>query len=127
MSEPHAIRIARVYDPPEAMVGARLLVDRVWPRGMRKADLGHDDWLREVAPSSDLRRWFGHDPEKWPMFQKRYRGELEASPDAVERCLAWCRKGPVTLLYAARDQDHNHALVLRNYLRERLDAAANKG
>lgn len=123
MSGPGDIAIARVYGPqaaPGAARGARLLVDRVWPRGIRKAELKPDAWIREVAPSSDLRKWFGHDPARWDGFRDRYRQELRDNPDAVGRCLEWCRKGPVTLLYGARDEEHNQAVVLAGYLRERL-------
>lgn len=114
------IHIARVYDDLSAIKGARLLVDRLWPRGIRKETLALDEWLKDVAPSSDLRKWFGHDPDKWPEFRKRYREELDANTDAVERCLEWCRKGSVTLLYGAKDEAHNQAVVLRAYLREQL-------
>ncbi|MBJ6369901.1 DUF488 domain-containing protein [Sedimentitalea arenosa] len=113
------IDIARVYDDPDATCGARLLVDRVWPRGISKDDLDQDDWIKEVAPSTELRNWFGHDPDRWSEFQRRYRGELDDNKEAVESCLAWCRKGPVVLLYGAKDRDHNQAVVLREFLRER--------
>ena len=113
------IEIARADDDPGK--GARLLVDRVWPRGISKQDLGHDDWIRDVAPSSELRKWFGHDTKKWEEFGKRYRKELDGNDDAVERCLDWCRKGPVTLLFAAKDREHNQAVVLRDYLAKRLE------
>jgi uncharacterized protein YeaO (DUF488 family) len=115
-----AIRIARCYDDPDQTQGARILVDRMWPRGISKEDLKHDDWIREAAPSDELRKWFDHDPDKWDEFRDRYRAELDENPEAVERCLDWCRKGPVTLLYAAKDRDHNQAVVLRDHLRERL-------
>ena len=118
MSKIPEIRILRVHDDPSQSVGARLLVDRLWPRGIAKAELGHDDWIREVAPSSGLRKWFGHDPARWEEFRRRYRAELDANSEAVERCLRWCRKGPVTLLYGARDREHNQAVVLRDYLIE---------
>jgi uncharacterized protein YeaO (DUF488 family) len=114
------IRIARVYDAPDAVAGARLLVDRVWPRGIAKAALRLDEWVRDVAPSSELRKWFGHDPKRWEAFRIRYRAELEDNVDAVDRCLKWCRKGPVTLLFAAKDREHNQAVVLRDYLAESL-------
>lgn len=113
------ISIARVYDHASAN-GARLLVDRVWPRGIAKKDLAHAEWIRDVAPTTELRKWFGHDPEKWDGFKSRYRAELDDSPEAVERCLAWCRKGPVTLLYAAKDHKHNQAVVLQEYLSRHL-------
>lgn len=120
MSRAPDIGIARVHDAPDAMPGARLLVDRVWPRGVAKADLRLDEWVRDVAPSTELRKWFGHDPAKWDAFRDRYRAELEGKPEAVDRCLGWCRKGPVTLLFAARDREHNQAVVLREHLAERL-------
>lgn len=88
--------------------------------GISKAGLALDDWIREVAPSTELRKWFGHDPDRWDEFRRRYHAELDASDEALERCLAWCRKGPVVLLYGAKDRDHNQAVVLRDYLRERL-------
>ena len=110
------IGAARVYDSASGATGARILVDRVWPRGIAKESLAHDDWIREVAPSSELRKWFGHDPRKWQEFRRRYLAELERNPDAVEQCLEWCRKGPVTLLFGARDRDHNQAVVLREHL-----------
>jgi len=120
MTKAAHISVARVYDEPGVPQRARLLVDKLWPRGIGKADLALDDWIREVAPSSDLRTWFGHDPDKWDEFRRRYRAELDDNKEAVERCLAWCRKGPVVLLYGAKDRDHNQAVVLQDYLRERL-------
>lgn len=120
MTAAHAIAIARAYDDPAETCGARILVDRVWPRGLRKADLALDDWNKDVAPSSALRKWFGHDPDRWEDFRERYRAELDGNPAAVERCLAWCRKGPVVLLFGARDTAHNQAVVLRDHLRDRL-------
>lgn len=111
---------ARVYDDLGKTQGARLLVDRVWPRGVSKVDLDLDDWIKEVAPSTDLRKWFGHDTDRWEDFRRRYRAELDENEVAVERCLAWCRRGPIILLYGAKDRDHNQAVVLREYLRERL-------
>lgn len=111
---------ARVYDDLGKTQGARLLVDRVWPRGVSKVDLELDDWIKEVAPSTDLRKWFGHDTDRWEDFRRRYRAELDENEEAVERCRAWCRRGPIILLYGAKDRDHNQAVVLREYLRERL-------
>lgn len=111
------IATARVYDAPDETQGARLLVDRLWPRGIRKAALDCRDWIPEVAPSTALRKWFHHDAALWEEFQDRYRAELDANPAAVGRCLDWCRQGPVTLLYSARDRDRNQALVLKEYLK----------
>jgi len=120
MTRAQEIRIARVHDDPGAWKGARLLVDRIWPRGIAKDTLQLDEWIRDIAPSTGLRKWFAHDPARWEEFRRRYRDELDAMPETVERCLAWCRKGPVTLLFGARDRDHNQAVVLRDYLGERL-------
>lgn len=97
-------------------IGARLLVDRLWPRGITKTDLPLDDWLKDVAPSPALRVWYGHDPAKWAVFATRYGAELHANPGAAEIALGWCRKGPVSLIYAAKDTLHTHALVLRDHL-----------
>lgn len=118
MSQP--IHLARVYDPPGPEGGARLLVDRLWPRGLAKATLRLDAWPVAVTPSTALRRWFHSDRAEWAEFVTRYRAELDAAPDAVADCLAWCRKGPVTLLTAAKEIERCHAAVLRDYLSERL-------
>ena len=119
-SPPHPIHLCRAYDVGTGTVGARLLIDRLWPRGIAKADLHLDAWLKDVAPSTKLRKWFGHDPAKWEEFQTRYLAELDEAAQAVEDTLEWCRKGPVTLIYAARDTDHANAPVLRDYLAARL-------
>ncbi|HEX7050849.1 MAG TPA: DUF488 domain-containing protein [Longimicrobiales bacterium] len=113
------IQIKRVYDPPEPDDGARFLVERLWPRGMKKEALKMDAWLKDVAPSAELRRWFGHEPSRWDEFRKRYRAELEQAPEALEPLIAALDRGPITLLYSARDTEHNSAVVLRDYLRER--------
>lgn len=115
------ITTARVQDDLSKANGAKLLVDRIWPRGLRKADLRLDDWIKEVAPTTELRKWFAHDPRKWDEFRVRYCEELDDNADAVGRCLAWCRKGPVMLLFAARNREHNQAVVLREYLLAALD------
>lgn len=118
------IRLKRTHDRPEAGDGIRVLVDRVWPRGIRKSDLRHDHWLKSLAPSSGLRKWFAHDPEKWSEFRSRYRQELSQVPESVGPLLEMCRAGTVTLLFSARDREHNQAVVLREYLLERLEEAA---
>lgn len=114
------VHIARVRDKEAKVVGAALLVDRLWPRGIRKEDLHHDAWIKEVAPSTELRKWFDHDVEKWEEFRRRYRAELDKNEEAVEQCLEWARKGPVTLLFDAKDEEHNQAVVLQEYLAEKL-------
>lgn len=118
------IHLCRAYDLKDGAraPGAHLLVDRIWPRGIAKADLELDDWLKDIAPSDDLRKWFDHDPDKWEEFQKRYRDELDEASDAVEEALKWVRKGAITLIYGARDDEHNQAVVLRDYLGEKRDA-----
>lgn len=121
MAPIHDIRIARVYDDLEDIPGTRILVDRVWPRGITKKELRHDDWIRDAAPSSDLRKWFGHKPERWEAFRARYQAELKDNAAAVAHCLDWCRKGSVTLLFGAKDREHNQAVVLRDHLRALLD------
>lgn len=110
------VRIRRAYDAPRRGDGFRLLVDRVWPRGVRKEDLDLDAWWKQLAPSTELRKWFGHDPERWEGFKERYFDELDATPDAVASLLERVRDGRVTLLYGARDRHHNQAVALREYL-----------
>lgn len=116
MARKSAVRIKRVYDDQASADGHRVLVDRVWPRGLSKADAAYDEWIKEVAPSTDLRRWFGHDPARFEEFAERYRAELEGS-DALARLRAVRDEHPVvTLLYGARDTEHNQAVVLRGLL-----------
>lgn len=114
------ISLKRVYDDHDADDGERYLVERLWPRGMKKEDLIMDAWLKEVAPSADLRRWFGHDPAKWEEFQRRYRAELDANPHSWQPLFEASKRGPVTLLYSARDTEHNNAIVLKAYLEEHI-------
>jgi uncharacterized protein YeaO (DUF488 family) len=110
------IRLRRAFEPPSPDDGRRFLVDRVWPRGVSKADMRIDGWLRDVAPSDDLRRWFGHDPARWEEFAARYRQELAARPDALAPLIEAARNGPITLVYGARDERHNQAVVLKDVL-----------
>jgi uncharacterized protein YeaO (DUF488 family) len=114
------IRIRRVYDEPVKDGGSRFLVDRIWPRGIRKQDLHLDAWLKDVAPSDELRHWFGHDPTQWAGFRRRYERELNANPSAWRPILVAAREGPVTLLFGARDEEHNQAVVLRDNLAPKL-------
>ena len=110
------IRVKRIYDPPNGKDGARVLVDRLWPRGVRKEGAQLTLWLKDIAPSDELRRWFGHDPARFAEFSRRYRAELSANKDAVSRLETLVKTGPVTLLYAAHDTEHNNARVLADYL-----------
>jgi uncharacterized protein YeaO (DUF488 family) len=112
------LRIKRVYEPAAGDDGKRVLVDGIWPRGMTKQDAALDLWLKEIAPSSGLRKWFGHDPQRWQEFQQRYRAELAENEPAVARLLVLLKAGPVTLLYGARDVAHNQAVALADYIRE---------
>ena len=111
------IRVKRVYEAPAETDGQRILVDRIWPRGVSKERAALDVWMKEVAPSDELRRWFGHDRSRWQEFQQRYAAELEARPDLVKELLSIARERPVTLLYSARDATHNQAVALAAYLR----------
>ncbi len=114
------IQIKRVYEPAAKEDGARFLVERLWPRGMKKEALPMDAWCRDAAPSDDLRRWFSHDPAKWKEFQRRYRAELAGNPAACQPLLDAARLGNITLLYSAHDPKHNNAIVLKSYLEDRL-------
>ncbi len=115
-----SVQLRRVYELGGAPKGPRFLVERLWPRGMKKEELGLTAWVKEVAPSDSLRRWFAHDPAKWTEFQRRYTAELEAHPEAWQGLLEEARSGDVTLLYSARDTDHNNAVVLRDFLERQL-------
>jgi uncharacterized protein YeaO (DUF488 family) len=112
------IRLKRAYEPPSPDDGMRVLVDRLWPRGLRKSEAAIDRWLKEVAPSSELRRWFGHDPRKWDEFRRKYRVELSGGGDLLRELRQAAQEGPLTLVYSARDQEHNQAVVLRDVLKD---------
>jgi uncharacterized protein YeaO (DUF488 family) len=118
MTEPD-VRIKRIYDKPERSDGVRLLVDRLWPRGITRRDAELDDWLRELAPSSVLRRWFGHDPRRWSAFRTRYRAELRQHAPLLDALRRRATRERVTLLYGARDTQRNQAVVLRETIRKR--------
>ena len=113
------IELKRAYDRPAPTDGRRFLIDRVWPRGILRKEMHLDDWLRDLAPSAALRKWFAHDPEKWSAFKDRYFLELDEQSEAVDRLLAQIRAGTVTLLFGARDVDHNNAVALKEYLSRR--------
>ncbi len=113
------IQVKRVYDPVEPDDGIRILVDRLWPRGLSKASLKLDAWLKELSPSHDLRRRFKHDPAHWAEFQKLYFQELDGRADQVRELLKKARSGKLTLLFAARERDYNNAVALKNYLKRK--------
>lgn len=113
---PMDIRTKRIYDDPEPGDGTRILVDRLWPRGVSKADAQLVAWMREIAPSDELRQWYDHDPDRWEAFRAHYRAELDDHEEAVDELLDHAEDGPVTLLYAATDRERNNAVVLREYL-----------
>lgn len=116
-----AIQIKRVYEAAVRADGKRYLVDGMWPRGISKEEVQIEAWLREVAPSTALRRWFDHKPDRWPEFLKRYTRELDGKPESWQSLLLAAQAGPVTLVYAARDAERNNAQALRRYLRAKLD------
>ena len=110
------LRLKRAYEPAAPDDGTRILIDRLWPRGVSKAKAALDDWVKEVAPSTELRKWFGHDPARWTEFQRRYRVELRGQSEALDRIRDLARTGVVTLVYSAHDEQHNDAVVLRSVL-----------
>lgn len=116
------ISLQRAYEVPNRSAACRVLVDRVWPRGIRKDALAIDEWMKEIAPSNELRKWFGHDPRRWEDFKRHYAKELEAHPEAVAQLVEKARRDDLTLVYAAKDRHHNNAVALRDYLCEQRDA-----
>lgn len=117
------IRIKRAYDAASPSDGTRILVDRLWPRGVSKERIAIASWAKDVAPSTDLRRWFGHDPARWDEFQTRYIAELADNPAAWQPILDAAGSGDVTLIYGAKDEQHNEAVVLQRFLQQKLDAS----
>ena len=115
------IKLKRVYESMGDNDGKKFLVERLWPRGVKKTALADAVWLKDVAPSTELRKWFGHDPNKWAEFQRRYRPELKRHEEALEPILHAARHGTVTLLYSSHDPEHNNAVVLREYLEAKLE------
>jgi uncharacterized protein YeaO (DUF488 family) len=114
------LAVKRAYETPAPEDGARFLVDKLWPRGIKKSDLHIDAWLKDVAPGDTLRKWFAHDPKKWTEFRKRYFAELDIHPEAWEPIRVAARHGRVTLIYSAHDAEHNNAVALKEYLEARM-------
>jgi len=110
------LNVKRVYEKPSGSDGVRVLVDRVWPRGLTKQKARVDEWMRDIAPSDSLRKWFGHDPEKWPEFEKRYFKELARNKDMVQRLVERSKKEKVTILFGAKDEEHNQAVAIKDYV-----------
>ncbi len=110
------VKLKRAYEPSASGDGVRVLVDRLWPRGVSKTEAALDEWMKEIAPSTELRKWFGHDPDRWGEFGRRYAAELHANDELLGRLRALARQGPVTLVYSAHDEAHNDAIVLRAVL-----------
>jgi uncharacterized protein YeaO (DUF488 family) len=117
--EMDVLQLKRVYEPAARTDGHRILVDRLWPRGLTKEKAAVDEWMKEIAPSTELRRWFAHDPDKWPEFQKRYKQELRGHADLIREIARQASRGRVTLVYGARDEAHNEAVVLAAVIRSR--------
>lgn len=113
------LRLKRIYDQPEKDDGVRILVDRLWPRGLNKEKAKVDLWLKNIAPSNELRKWFGHEPEKWMEFKRCYSEELKRNVSAVHLLKEYMKKGRVTLLYSAKDEKHNNAVALKEFLEKR--------
>jgi uncharacterized protein YeaO (DUF488 family) len=111
-----SIKLKRAYESPARGDGTRILIDRLWPRGVRKADAAIDEWIKELAPSTPLRKWFGHDPARWKEFRRRYAAEVQEHPEQLRRLRNLARKKPITLVYSAHDEIHNDAVALRDFL-----------
>jgi uncharacterized protein YeaO (DUF488 family) len=113
------VKAKRVYDPASPDDGKRILVDRLWPRGIKKERAKIEEWLKDIAPSDELRKWFSHDPAKWPDFEKRYAAELKKKSDLVERLRAEAKKGTITLLFASKEAKYNNTAVLKELIEHR--------
>src|SRR5262249_2997628 len=112
------IRLKRAYEPPASDDGIRILIDRLWPRGVKKTDAAIDEWMKEIAPSTKLRKWFSHDPERWQEFRRRYQTEIRHHPDEFDRLRTLAQRGRITLVFSAHDEAHNDAVVLKDLLLE---------
>jgi uncharacterized protein YeaO (DUF488 family) len=113
------IKLKRAYERPAADDGTRVLIDRLWPRGVRKVDAAIDQWVKDIAPSTALRKWFGHDPARWQEFRTRYAAEIQEHSEQLDRLRALAKEGPITLVFSAHDEIHNDAVVLRDFLLDR--------
>jgi len=110
------VKVKRAYEPASGSDGTRVLIDRLWPRGVKKTDAKIDEWMKYIAPSTALRKWFGHDPDRWPEFQDRYEAEVRQHPDQLDRLRTLAREGRLTLVFSANDEAHNDAVVLRDMI-----------
>ena len=110
------VKLKRAYERPAAGDGTRILIDRLWPRGVKKADAAIDQWAKEIAPSTALRKWFGHDPARWQEFRSRYAVEVHEHPEQLNKLRILARRGPITLVYSAHDEVHNDAVALRDFV-----------
>jgi len=110
------IKLKRAYEPPASDDGTRILIDRLWPRGVKKADAAIDEWMKDIAPSTGLRKWFGHDPARWQEFRRRYQSEIRQHPDEFDRLRTLAQHGRITLVFSAHDEIHNDAVVLKDLL-----------
>jgi uncharacterized protein YeaO (DUF488 family) len=114
------IKLKRAYEPPASDDGTKILIDRLWPRGVKKANAAIDEWMKEIAPSTELRKWFGHDPERWPEFRRRYKSEIRQHPgEFFDRLRNLAQHGCITLVFSAHDEAHNDAVVLKDLLLNR--------
>ena len=110
------VKLKRAYAPASSSDGMRVLIDRLWPRGVKKTDAEIDEWMKDIAPSTALRKWFGHDPDRWQEFRRRYWAEVKEHPEQLDRLRTLARHGPITLVFAAHDETHNDAVVLRELI-----------
>jgi len=110
------VKLKRAYERPGEGDGTRILIDRLWPRGIKKVDAAIDQWVKDISPSTALRRWFGHDPARWELFRRRYAEEIHQHPEQLDQLRALARQGPITLVFSAHDEVHNDAVVLRDFL-----------